>query len=76
MKNAMCNLFPTEFIRQSVETYTKAHGNAPKILVISNEDYYDWTVSATIAAIKQFNLEVVTGDYLKSGEIDLAIDIK
>jgi len=68
-------IFPTEFIRQSVETYTKQHDKAPKILCANPDDIDDWIITNTIAAVKQFKLKVVPGLYLKSGEIDLAMEI-
>ncbi len=69
-------VFPTEFIKNSVETYTKQHGKAPKILCANSEDIDDWIITNTISAVKQFKLKIVPGDYLKSGEIDLAMEIK
>jgi hypothetical protein len=69
-------VFPTEFIRQCVETYTKDHGKVPKILCANPDDIQDWIITATISAVKQFNLTVVPGTYLKPGEIDLAMGVK
>jgi hypothetical protein len=69
-------VFPTEFIKRCIETYTKRHGKAPKVLVANPEDIQDWTVTCTISAVKQFNLTIVPGTYLKSGEIDLAMGVK
>jgi len=69
-------ILPVEFIRQAIETYTKNNGKAPKVLCVSNEDYADWVLTGTIHGLNQFDLKVVTGDYLKTGEMDLAMGVK
>jgi len=69
-------LFPLEWIRKCVNTYTKENGKTPKILVISEEDYIDYNVSCTLIQAQQLGLKVTTGSYLKPGEIDLAMGIK
>lgn len=70
------SLFPLEFIRTCVKTYTKEHGKAPKILVISEEDYIDYNLNCTLAQAGQLGLKVTAGKYLESGEFDLAMGIK
>jgi hypothetical protein len=70
------SLFPLEFLKQCVATYTKEHGQAPKILAISEEDYIDWNLSCTLGQAAQLGVKVTTAKYLKSGEIDLALGIK
>lgn len=69
-------VFPLEFIKQCVKTYTKEHGKAPKILVLSEEDYIDFSLNCTLAQAGQLGLKVTHASYLKSGEIDLAMGIK
>lgn len=69
-------LFPLEWIKQCIATYTKEHGKAPKILVISEEDYIDYNLSCTLAQAGQLGVKVIHGSYLKPGEIDLAMGVK
>lgn len=69
-------LFPLAWIKECIETYTKEHGKAPKLLVLSTEDYLDYSVNCSLAQVKQLNIQVTYGDYLESGEIDLAMGIK
>jgi hypothetical protein len=69
-------IFPTNFISQCVETYTKRNGKAPKLLVVNTDDYLDYQINRTIASARGLGLEVTYGDYLKKGEIDLAMGIK
>lgn len=69
-------LFPLEFLKECVATYTKEHGKAPKILVISEEDYIDFNLSCTLAQAAQLGVKVTTAKYLESGQFDLAIGIK
>jgi hypothetical protein len=70
------SLFPLEWIKQCIATYTKENGKVPKILVISEEDYIDYNLSCTLATVGQLGVKITTGTYLKSGEIDLAMGIK
>jgi hypothetical protein len=69
-------IFPLEWVKKCVETYAKDHGEAPKILVVSAEDYLDYKINCTLAMAGQLNLQVTYADYLQSGEIDLASGIK
>lgn len=69
-------LFPLEWLKQCIATYTKDNGKAPKILVLSEEDYIDYNLSCTLAQAGQLGVKVTTAKYLKSGEIDLAMGIK
>lgn len=55
--------------------YFKEHNQLPKILVACWEDITDWRVTGSISNAQQFNLEIITGDYLKPGEYDLAIGV-
>ena len=70
------SLFPLKWIKECIATYTKDHGKAPKILVISEEDYIDYNLSCTLAQAGQLGVKVTTAKYLKPGEIDLAMGIK
>jgi hypothetical protein len=75
--NTGINLFPAKFIKECIEQYTKTHGKSPKILVLSKEDLIDYKISCTLPAAESLGLERITlGDYLKTGEIDLAMGIK
>lgn len=70
------SIFPLQFIKQCVETYTKDHGKAPKLLCVSEEDYMDWVITCTIESAKQLNLEMIRVPYLKAGQFDLAMGIE
>ena len=75
--NTGIRVFPTSFIKDCIEKYTKSHGKKPKILVISSEDYLDYTLSCTMLSAEALGLEkIIVADYLKPGEMDLAIGIK
>ena len=41
-------LFPLKWIKDCIKTYTKSHGKAPKILVVSSEDYIDYCMSQSM----------------------------
>jgi len=69
------SIFPLEFIKNCIETYTKDHGKAPKILCVSDEDYMDWVITTTIRSAKQLNLEMVRVKQFKPGEFDLCMEI-
>lgn len=69
-------VFPLEWVKHCIETYTKDHGKAPKILVLATEDYLDYHLNCTLAQAGQLGVKVTHGQYLKSGEIDLAMGIK
>jgi len=70
------SLFPLEFLKKCVATYTKEHGKAPKVLVISEDDYIDYNLSCTLAQTSQLKVKVTTGNWLKPGEFDFAMGIK
>lgn len=70
------SLFPLKWIQKCITTYTKENGKAPKILVISEEDYIDYNLSCTLAQAGQLKIKVTTGEWLKPGEIDLAMGVK
>ncbi len=70
------SLFPLKWIKECIATYTKENGRAPKILVISEEDYIDYNLSCTLAQAGSLGIKVTTGKYLKPGEIDLAMGVK
>jgi hypothetical protein len=67
-------LFPYDFIKQCVETYTLEHGKPPKVLVVSNKDLIDWVFGSWAGKhpVTVLGMTLITGDYLKPGEIDLA----
>ena len=75
-------VFPQNFAKQSIETYTKRHGQAPRYLVASEEEYFDWLLSSFGGAYGAgrsptfMGCTIVPGKYLKVGQIDLALDIK
>ena len=75
-KDGMTAVFPLEWIKNCISTYTKEHGQEPKILVLSTEDYLDYSLNGSLAQVNQLNVKVVNGIYLKKGEIDLAMAIK
>ena len=70
------SIFPLAFIKDCIEKYTEDHGQAPKILVLAQEDFLDYSLNCTIAQVQQLGLKVICGSYLKSGEFDLALGIK
>lgn len=77
VENSGVCLFPTQFIKNCIEKYTKSHGKKPKMLLISPEDHIDYTISCTLVPAESLGLEkIVIGHYLKSGEIDLAMELK
>lgn len=69
-------VFPLSWIKECIATYTKEHGKAPKVLIVSTEDYLDFAMNCTLAQSNQLGVTVTHGKYLKSGEIDLAMGIK
>lgn len=70
-------IFPKEWIKKCIATYTEDHdGKAPKVLVISDDDWIDYNLNLTIHGAKDLGVQVVRGSYLKVGEIDLAMGIK
>lgn len=69
-------LFPLEWIKECIATYTKDHGKAPQLLVVNEDDYLDYSLSCTLAQAVQLNVQVTTGKWLKKGEIDLAMGVK
>jgi len=69
----MFDLFPAKFIERCIGQYTKDHGIAPKVLCANKEDYFDWLLTGSIT--NQFNLSIISVDYLRRGEIDLAAGI-
>lgn len=70
------SVFPLEWVKQCVATYTKKHGKAPKILVVNEDDLVDYKLTCTLAQAQQLGVKITHGSYLKRGEIDLAIGIK
>jgi hypothetical protein len=70
------SLCPLEFLKACVETYTRDHGKAPKLLVISEDDMIDWKLSGSFEGLASLNLKVTTGKYLKPGQFDLCMGIK
>jgi len=72
LDNKRLSLFPLEWIKKCIETYTQEHGKEPKILVIAEDDYLDYAITATLSQANHLNVKVIRGDWLKSGEIDLA----
>jgi hypothetical protein len=69
-------LFPLAWIKQCIATYTKNHGKAPKLLVLSSTDYLDYKLNLSLETAVQLDIQVTHADYLKQGEIDLAMEIK
>lgn len=69
-------LFPTEWIKQCIATYTNDHGKAPKLLVLNEEDLFDYKLNRSIEDVAQLGVKITYGSYLKRGEIDLAMGIK
>lgn len=70
------NSFPTEFLKECIETYKISHGKSPKILVASVEDIMDWKLTNTFQEAKSLKIKVVEGKYLNPGEFDLAMEVK
>ena len=74
------SLFPLEFIKKSIATYEADHGKRPKLLVVSNEDWIGYAATYTLKSAQQtlnaIGISIITGDYLNSGEFDLAMGIK
>lgn len=70
------SMFPLEWVKQCIATYTKEHGKAPKILVVNEDDFLDYKLTCTLDQAKQLGVQVTHGSYLKKGEIDLAMGIK
>lgn len=70
------SVFPLAWIKQCIETYTKEHGKAPKILVVNEDDFIDYKLTCTLDQAKQLGVQVTYGSYLEKGEIDLAMGIK
>lgn len=72
VRNTGVSLFPTQFIKEAIETYTKNRGKAPKILVISSEDAVDYTLSNTMPKPASLGLDKIQrAEYLEPGEIEL-----
>lgn len=69
-------VFPLEWIKECIATYTEEHGKAPKLLVLNPDDYLDYKLNLSIGQAKQLGIKITYGDYLKKGEIDLAMGIK
>ena len=69
-------IFPTEWIRQCIATYTKNHGKAPKLLVLAEDDLLDYKLNMSINDVMKLGIQVTSAPYLKPGEIDLAMGIK
>jgi hypothetical protein len=69
-------IFPLEWIKQCIATYTKEHGKAPKILVVNEDDFIDYKLTCTLEQAGSLGVKVTHGSYLKKGEIDLAMGIK
>lgn len=63
-------MFPLDWIKQCISTYTVKHGKAPKLLVLAAQDYIEYKLNGTMP--KHFDVTITYGDYLKRGEIDLA----
>jgi hypothetical protein len=76
IKGGGTKVFPLKWIKECIAIYTKENGAAPKILVLSEEDYIDYKVNCTLGRAGQLGVKVTTGKYLKEGEIDLAMGIK
>ena len=68
-------VFPLAWIKKCIATYTKEHGKAPKLLVLNSDDYLDYKLNLSIGQAQQLGVKITYGDYLKKGEIDLAMGI-
>lgn len=72
IRNTGVRLFPTQFVKDAIKTYTENHGKAPKVLVISSEDAIDYSFSSTMVKASVLGLDKIQqADYLESGEIEL-----
>jgi hypothetical protein len=72
IRNTGVCLFPTQFVKDAIKTYTENHGKSPKILVISSEDAIDFSLSCTMPSAASLGLDKIQrADYLDSGEIEL-----
>ena len=69
-------VFPLKWIKECIATYTKEHGKAPKVLVLNSDDLIDYKLNCSIEQVRQLGIRFTYGDYLKKGEIDLAMGIK
>jgi hypothetical protein len=67
-------IFPSDWIKECIATYTKDHGKEPKLLVLNEEDYLEYSINGTMS--KNLGVKVTCAPYLKRGEIDLAMGIK
>ncbi len=60
--------------------YEKSHGKKPKLMVVSNIDYIGYALTNTLGpaqkALGELGVQIITGDYLEQGEVDLAAGIK
>lgn len=75
LDNKGVSLFPTTFIKESIQAYTVKNGKPPRILVISSDDYLDYTVSCTMLKASTLGVEKIQrADYLEPGEIELCQD--
>jgi hypothetical protein len=68
-------VFPTAWIKECIATYTREHGKAPKLLVINSDDLIDYKLNLSIHDAVGLGIKITHGDYLKKGEIDLAMGI-
>lgn len=72
IRNTGVRLFPTRFIKDAIETYTKNNNKKPKILVISSEDAVDYSLSCTMLKAEALGIDKIQrADYLEPGEIEL-----
>ena len=69
-------LFPTEWIRQCIATYTKDHGKVPRLLVLAEDDLLDYKLNLSINDVMKLDIQFTSAPYLKPGEIDLAMGVK
>ena len=70
------SMFPLAFVKECIAKYTKDHGKAPKLLVLNPDDYLDFKLNLSLLQAKGLGIKVTYGDYLKKGEMDLAMGIK
>jgi hypothetical protein len=69
-------VFPLQWIKDCLATYTKDHGKAPQILVLNPDDLIDYRMNLSIHQADSLGLKIIYGDYLDKNEIDLAMGIK
>lgn len=71
------SVFPLQFVKESIASYTVKHNKPPKVLLVSSTDFLDYKLNCTLPSPAALGLEEIScGSDVNEGEFYLGAGFK